>query len=435
MAEKTADSPRALDIPWLGNIQVSSARRAVLKLVGGTGLAQMILLATTPIVTRIYTPGDFAILGLFMSFLGVALVFATMKLDFGIISARTDEEADYLLFLSLALSVLVGVTSIVALYGLRRWGVIGFAQLPLYSVPLIGPSITLTASFFSMRQWASRHTQFSALSRCIVGQGAGRGFSQVGFGFLQFGWMGLVLAELVARFVANAMLIKNAWPTLVRVWRSFQIRRLRVVFRRNYRFPLFCVPSTLVDTVAMALTAPLLIAFFGMAIGGAYVLIHRVLSLPISLFGRNVSDVFHQRLARCAHRGDGAALRLLDRTVLRLFLMSCIPIVLLFLFAESLVPLILGPNWVDAGIIASAIAPWLLAQFVITPVSQAASVYNSYHVKLIYDFTSLCSVVGSITICAAHTASYAVTIHVLAWTSALAYVLFYFLLRLIVKRA
>ena len=51
----------------------------VLTLAGGTGFAQIITIFTAPIITRIYSPSDYGILGLYMMVTGLVASFATMQ--------------------------------------------------------------------------------------------------------------------------------------------------------------------------------------------------------------------------------------------------------------------------------------------------------------------------------------------------------------------
>jgi O-antigen/teichoic acid export membrane protein len=63
----------------------------VLTIAGGTGFAQVISIFTAPIITRIYTPEDYGILGIYMMFTGIIGTISTLKLANAIIVEKDDK--------------------------------------------------------------------------------------------------------------------------------------------------------------------------------------------------------------------------------------------------------------------------------------------------------------------------------------------------------
>src|SRR5919201_3348712 len=64
-----------------------SFARDVATLGAGTAVAQIFTIASGPVITRLYTPNDLGVLGLFTSFLSVATVATSLKYELGIVSA------------------------------------------------------------------------------------------------------------------------------------------------------------------------------------------------------------------------------------------------------------------------------------------------------------------------------------------------------------
>ncbi len=63
--------------------------RAVAVLVTGTAFGQLIVLAASPLVTRLYTPADFGVLGVFSAFLGILGIAVTLRYELAIPLPRT----------------------------------------------------------------------------------------------------------------------------------------------------------------------------------------------------------------------------------------------------------------------------------------------------------------------------------------------------------
>ena len=61
-----------------------------------SAIGQVAILATTPLVTRLYAPSEFGAFALLTSFSGIATVAACLCLDLAIVQGADDAEADEL---------------------------------------------------------------------------------------------------------------------------------------------------------------------------------------------------------------------------------------------------------------------------------------------------------------------------------------------------
>ena len=118
----------------------------VLRLVSGTGLAQLIGVLAAPILTRLYAPEAFGVAALFASITGILGVLACMRYELSIVLPDNDREAANLLGVSLCFSVLIALLTV---------PIIGFAGpqvLQWVRMPELGPYLWLapiTALIFS----------------------------------------------------------------------------------------------------------------------------------------------------------------------------------------------------------------------------------------------------------------------------------------------
>ncbi|MDC4533125.1 polysaccharide biosynthesis protein, partial [Acinetobacter baumannii] len=75
--------------------------KAVSVLVGGTAFAQLVGLICLPILTRLYSPEDYAVLGIYVAIVSILSVIACLRLEIAIPIPEKDAEAKSLLILSL----------------------------------------------------------------------------------------------------------------------------------------------------------------------------------------------------------------------------------------------------------------------------------------------------------------------------------------------
>ena len=72
-------------------IPKSSYARNVITLMTGTGLAQAIPIAISPILTRLYSPEDFGTFGLYMAIVTIASVLVTGRYELAILLPKNAE--------------------------------------------------------------------------------------------------------------------------------------------------------------------------------------------------------------------------------------------------------------------------------------------------------------------------------------------------------
>src|SRR5680860_1336201 len=81
--------------------------RNVLTLMTGTGIAQVIPLAITPILTRIYSPEQFGVFALFIAIASSLSIVATGRYELAIMLPRKDTDAANITVLSMIINCFV----------------------------------------------------------------------------------------------------------------------------------------------------------------------------------------------------------------------------------------------------------------------------------------------------------------------------------------
>jgi len=408
--------------------------RHAARLISGTVVAQLIVVLSTPIVTRLYTPDDFGRLGLFLSFLSIAGVTASLKYEAAIVSADSDRDAGYLLLNGTLISLLSAVGAGGVLYGMIRLNVLGFERLSAAIVILMVPTLVVTSLYASVRQWAVRLERFGGLSRALITQSAGRTLTQIGLGMGTVEWYGLIIGEIFGRVLGIIRLVRYGWKSWINSVLPIRRADAMSVARRYFHFPKFCLPSGLINSLALSLPVPLIILNYGAVAGGAFVVVQRILSLPLTMIGSGVSDAFQRRMVTHSETSRDQSLKFLNQTALRLLCLGVVPAVVIATAGPALMTWALGENWGVAGSLAAAMAPWALAQLAVSPLSRVLSVYRAYTFKLVYDVLSLLNGVCIIMLSARNGISLIAAVQILSWANVAAYIVYFFLLRHVVAR-
>lgn len=336
--------------------------RATLTLLAGGAFAQALPLLLGPLLTRLYTPADYGIYQLFAAVAINLAVVACARYEFALPLAQDAAEARSLW--RLCRRILAGVTLLATLGGMG-WALALGQAWPLWLGPAVGVGGALSLTGMA----ATRAQRFRALAAARVIQYSGASLAQVAAGFLQAGAQGLVLAPVLAQAAATGLLGRGATP---RVPAGTALPGLLETARRHRDFPLLNTPhaflGALQDTVSLALIA----AWLGPAAAGFWGLALRYLKAPASLVGSAVSQALYPKLA-AAGPGRGAATaagRAAVRQVMGVLALLALPLVLtLWVLGPGLFEWAFGADWREAGLLARALALYVGAHFVASPLA------------------------------------------------------------------
>ncbi|QDU99036.1 lipopolysaccharide biosynthesis protein [Lignipirellula cremea] len=418
--------------------QISSGESfwgAVARLMLGGSVSHLITIAVSPIITRLYSPEQFSQAGVCISFAAIASVFITLRYEFAIVSAENSEESRRLFALTIALSAPMSLLAAIVLWVISSYGVTEAAGSNLIYLVVLPFLMFFMSLQVALRQWRLSTSRYLGIGASLLSQGVSKSTSQVAFGLIQLGGVGLVAGEAIARMVGSYCLLICGPMEWTLLKKDLRPSILWQVFKKHRDFPLLSLPSAALNSIATNLPVPLLAYTYGPEAAGSYFLIRRAISIPMALMGQSVADVFHKSMAVQAANTPEKSLRFLDRTVVRLFAIGFLPALCAITLGPQAVTFVFGEAWELAAACTPGLAIWTLFQFSIGSISQTITVYRAFRFKLIYDAIVL---VGSVAaIAGAQYAGVAVlpAINLLAAANVAAYLVYFLIMRHIVKTA
>ena len=348
-----------------------------LTLATGAGLAQIITILAAPILSRLFTPAEFGILGLFLSLMVPLTAIASLKYELAVVTARTGPQASNVLALSglIALAVALAAAIIVWLTAPTIAQQLGSPELApfLWLIPL---GVLFGGGHRLGLFWATRQSQFTIAASADVVRAAFGTSAQGLLGILSFGPAGLILGQLFGHIMGAATLITRILSKdLQRILRQITWRRIRAVAVRFQDFPRFQAPKALLNSATKTLPPLLLAAFFGPVIAGLYWFTHRLLMMPITLFGNAVNRVFLKNAAEHDRTGH-STFALWWRVTSVLALLGAAVCAVLLTFGPALFDLIFGDRWREAGHYAGWMSVWFAFLLAAIP-AQSIFIVNS----------------------------------------------------------
>jgi O-antigen/teichoic acid export membrane protein len=339
----------------------------------GSGLGNAVSLVVTPLISRVFEP---AVYGKFALITGVASVFvgvSTFRLEVQSLRAIDDEEATGLIRLGLIAAAAWGVAlTLVTCLAVTLWHTNGYWLLTgilvfLGSFQLLGSAVL------------TRARRYRGLAVGNFVQGASLGVVQ-----LLLGLAGGGLGALLAGFGAARL----GWLPALRGPRSGR-RAMAVLWRANRRFARLAGSSAFLNSLTTSAPVLLVSVFYGDVAVGQLAIAMRLLVTPLSIVGQSAASANLGEVSRMLRIGDDSAVRLVRRGMRDLVVVGLIPCGLAGALGAWAVPLVLGQEWREAGLLLAALTPGALAQFVAAPFSQLLNLTGDNRLLLMWD-TSRC---------------------------------------------
>jgi O-antigen/teichoic acid export membrane protein len=370
--------------------------RALISLVSGAAIGQLILVAVTPVLSRLYGPSDFGGFATLTAVVAVIGPVAALQFDSGVILPKSRDEAAYMVRLALASSITTSLATAACIWALMMAGLVtGWTAVPF--APLWAGALVLATSVFTvLTQAALRNQDYRVIALRGPIQSAGVALGQVGLAFVLPSATGLLGGFLFGRLLGFVPLARAGGDLL----RRPESGSLRATARAYWRLPALLMPASLVNSAGSQLPLLLIAAGFGDHIAGEFGMAQRLVSVPVTLIGASVAQLVGSELARLMREALPGARRLYLRTSARLLAAAVVLGAIIVIAAPLVVPFFLGEEWATTGYIAQAVSISAMAALIGSPLSQAYTVYQS-RATIIVDVLRVGLVMGAWAVCAA----------------------------------
>ena len=345
----------------------SAFLKDVLKLSAGTLLGRSITIISLPVVTRLYSPEEFKLLAVYLSVISILSVIACFRLEIAIPLAKNDEDAVNLQLLAL-LVLFLFVSLVTAAVFLRP-----DEAAQLIGQPTIAPFLWLVpvgtamvGSYAIFQFWATRLRRFGEISRTRIGQAVVGSATLLSLGWAGVAPLGLLLGNTLNTGAGGLSLGLSALRRDRVLYERVSITRMRAAFSSYYRYPVYSTPEALFNVAGLQVPI-LIIAAQGGDEAGFILLAIQVMTVPMTLLGGSVSQVYMSRLPEEFRKGMVAPFTF--DIVSRLLLIGAGPILLIGALGPIIFPKIFGAQWTQAGEMLFWLAPWMVLQFIVSPVS------------------------------------------------------------------
>ncbi|GIN69619.1 polyhydroxyalkanoate synthase [Bacillus sp. J14TS2] len=363
----------------------SSFVKQVTIMVTGTAGAQAITLVTSPLITRLYGPEAYGLMGVFIAFIGFIIPISALTYPIAIVLPDNKKDALGLGRLSLYISLIFAIifTLLIIFFGEEMVTLFRIDEISsfLYFIPIV---IFFSGLLQVIEQWLIRTKQFKITSKVVLFYTTIFQGSKVALGlFYPFGWMLISLTAFSNGMKAFLMFIFNKEKEkLPKVNFKKELLLIKNLAKKYKDFPIYRSPQVFLNAATQSIPILMLGAFFGPASAGFYTISRTALSLPVQLIGKSVGDVFYPRISEAAIKGENLNY-LIKKATISLFFVGIIPFGLIILFGPWLFSFVFGEEWKVAGEYSRWLALRSFLTFVTRPsiISMPVLSAQSFHLK------------------------------------------------------
>ncbi|MFT6849433.1 MAG: O-antigen/teichoic acid export membrane protein [Sphingobacteriales bacterium] len=366
------------------NLLKTKYLKNVATLFTGSVLSQVLILGLSVFLTRIFTPTEFGIYGIFSAFIAIGGEVVNGRYDQGIIIPKQLKEAVTLYRLCVFLAVVISAFTFLPIIILTPIAADLFSVEIIENWPLWIPIALLFTGINLPSQFLlNRLKKYKALSVVRIVTSATSASSAMALGYyldIRTGLVvGLVLGQIVAGIIHLIILI----PTLRSNPSTHPLKaELKQVAITYSDYPKFAIAGSWLNTLSRQLPFFILPIFFGEQVLGFFALVNRALAGPMGMVGSAFSQVFYERAARADKLG---AEKLKEVTLSTLKLLSGIsiaPFLLILFYSTPLFAFVFGEEWTISGDYAKGLIPWMCAVLIVSPLTFMMNVKNRLKLEM-----------------------------------------------------
>lgn len=412
--------PQVLDEP-----KNTTFFKHVITLLTGTAAAQLIPIALTPVLTRLFSPADFGQFGIFFSLAMLTGVTATLRYSYALLLPESDQKALRLGWLCIGIAAAISLALVIV--------VVPFAghwerllkqtsyTVPLYLLPV---STFLAGAQATLYTLANRRRAFRSMAISKVVQAAGAVLISILLAvFLDLTSLGLIMGY-VAGQVLGILSLSGTLKEFGIINRDSDVT-ISSVAKRYRGFALLSLPADFINMLTNQLPVFFISYYFTEAIIGQYNLTFRVIMGPLSILGVAILDVFKERAAR-DYNETGSCRPIFLKTARILAFVGVPLLLILYPLAPGLFAIIFGPEWREAGEYVQVLIPLFAAKFVISPLSYVIYIAERQAWDLVWQIALLVVVAASFFIGGSR-GNFQLALAFFTWVYSAMYVLYFYL--------
>lgn len=366
----------------------------VILVFSGTAIAQIINIALSPVITRIYTAEEYGVLSVYIAMLSLATFIGSMSYELAIPIAKDDEEAINIFALSILTLTIFNIILLLLFILFGEWllNILGNNVLIPYRI-LVPIGAFIVGLYNILAQWAYRRKNYRVISRTKVNKSLFLNMSTISFGLLGCKSLGLIAGRVLGESTGIGTLALTQIKEDRALLNKIKLEKIKYLFKRYIRFPIYTTPRRFLGDVSITLPVFFLTKFYGNEIVGFFSLAYTTVQLPVNLVGVSIGNVFYAECAALKNSKPNE-IKIITKNLLKtLIIIGIIPFIVLVFWGPYIFEFIFGSQWHGAGEFGSILSIMVYFRLIFEPISNIFDIYEKQKILL------LLNVIRVVTVC------------------------------------
>lgn len=347
-------------------MNLKSVSKNISILMTGTVISQIIPIAMSPILTRIYTPAEFGVLAVFTSLSSFFAIFANLRLDVAIMSAGNKKEIVILRNLSLMVTALLTLVVCLMLIVFADLFKEMFKEVNYNLILIFVPLFVLLFGTLQLLTYvANSKGQYSLISKSKIDKNLSMVIIQIILGLNKTGVIGLVIGTVASFIPPLARLGKGANKEN----RNSRISKSEYVatLKKYKKFPLISAGTAAMNKFATESPVLIMNRFIDQSSVGYFDLARRTILQPLSFISASISQVYLKQITEESDYRKNIKLTAIILAGLS-FVALFVAIVIL-MWGEPIFAFVFGEEWRIVGEYSKILVFPFLIRFIVSPLS------------------------------------------------------------------
>jgi len=366
--------------------------KAVITLVSGAGLSQLLAILALPVIARYYDAASYGVFSLYLVLVSIAGIALTLQLNQAIVIAKSSLEARKIVCLCLWICLIACFSLFSLLYFLTHIisivpeGTLGF------SLQLLFAGSFLVAATSAFHYYCIRIQYFRLIALCLSVRTILMVGLQIGFATSLPTFKSLILAHILAEIVVIFLYI-YATPEVIRSlrYRSFdrELSLYKNIAHRYSGFIRYTFPQETMNAFSQGVPIIILSLFYPAA-AGYFAMAHKILNAPTGLIANSVRQVAFSRMAEIK-RSRGRIRDFYFRVIAILASVACTGLLAYYMFSEIIFGQLFNAEWTPSLSYMNLLILWMIFLVLNPPSLAYLKVKRKLSFLLKYDILLLLS--------------------------------------------
>lgn len=366
----------------------SNTLRSMSSLMTGSIIAQIIMVITSPVVTRLFSPNQF---GFYISVITAISIFGPIicgKYEMSIITSKDSIELKSNIIISVIftfiLSTIIGIVYPLFFIKLNQTNFFNSTILIQLSIFTLLVLYGLNSVFTSLN---NKYREYNMISNVTITKSFFQNVTLIIFGTLQIGVVSFIFSQVISSLAGLRKLTK--------IYFQNGLNKLKISNKIIYKYFIngreqlfYNAPSALFSTLSQASIVIFLGFMYDSSVVGWYGLSNRMLGLPFTLISANIAKIYFEKASNQFKKTKEFKKTFL-RTLLFLVLTTVPLMTLIFVFSPLLFSYGFGTDWHRAGVFVQLMIPMYCMKLIVDSLTTSFIIVGKQKVEFFIQLSSI----------------------------------------------